>query len=310
MRTRYTFLSNDGHTKIHTVMRVPDSGSCKAVIQIVHGMVEYIERYDVFADYMEQNGFVVVGHDHLGHGDSVIGQDKWGYIAPDHPSDVLVEDIHKLRVQTQEKFPTLPYFILGHSMGSYLLRKYAAVHGEGLAGIILTGTGYVSPSTCGLAKTLCKLIAVFHGWEYRSKFVSSLAFGKSYQKFDMTGRQPELSWLTRDVEIVEKYYKDPKCTFQFTLNGYLALFDMVGFDCKQENVNKIPQNLPVLIASGSDDPVGDLGDGVKTVHNMFRSAGIKDLTCTIYEHDRHEILNELDKEQVFLDILTWMQERM
>ena len=310
MRTEHTFLSADGKTGIHAVKRVPDSGECKAILQIVHGMVEYIERYEAFAAYMEQNGILVVGHDHLGHGESVTSRDQWGYFAPGHPSDILVEDIHALRLQTQQAYPDLPYFILGHSMGSYLLRKYIAIYGEGLSGVILSGTGYVSPSACAVAGKLCGLIAAFRGWEYRSIFISSLAFGKSYQRFDMTGSKPELSWLTKDVSIVERYYKDPKCTYTFTLNGYLGLFESVGFDCRRENVDKIPKNLPVLIVSGRDDPVGDLGVGVLKVNEMFKAAGLKDLTCRLYEHDRHEILNELDKDQVFLDILTWIQRRV
>lgn len=310
MKSEFTFLSADGKTSIHAVKLTPEGGAPRAVLQLVHGMVEYIDRYDPFASFMAEQGFVVVGHDHLGHGASVSSQEQWGYFAPDHPSDILVEDMQQLRRRTEEEYPDLPYFILGHSMGSYLLRKYLTVYGQGLAGSILSGTGFVPPSTCAMAKMICSIMAKFKGWKYRSKFVSSLTFGKSYQKFDRTGAKPELSWLTKDVDIVRKYYGDPRCTFLFTLNGFFALFDMVGYDCKQENVDKIPKDLPILIASGKDDPVGDLGDGVKTVHTMFQEAGIKDLAVSLYEHDRHEILNELDKEKVFDDILNWLQTRI
>ncbi len=306
----FTFLSSDGKTKLHGVRWLPADGNVVGVLQLVHGMVEYIERYDGFATFMTQHGWVVVGHDHLGHGDSASSKDDLGYFCEEDPSGALVEDIHLLRTMTQKAYPNVPYFMLGHSMGSYLLRKYIALHGEGISGAILTGTGHVPTKTSELGLKVVAFLTKLKGSRYRSKLVKNLTFGKSYKNFDMTGTDPDNSWLTKDTEIVKKYYRDPFCTYSFTLNGYRGLMETTLFDCQQENINRIPKMLPVLIASGEDDPVGDLGAGVREVDRMFRAAGIRDVTMKLYRGDRHEILNEADRMQVYSDILGWIEVRM
>ena len=230
--------------------------------------------------------------------------------APGDPSTLLVEDMHQLREMIQKENPGVPYFMLGHSMGSYLLRRYLSVHGEGLTGAIIMGTGFVDPGTAAMGAKVSSALALLRGWKHRSRFVSSLAFGKSYEKYDMTGKDPARSWLTKDQEIVKWYYNEPRCTYLFTLNGYKGLFDTVSYTCRQENVDKIPKDLPVHIVSGSEDPVGDAGAGVKKVYEMFQASGIRDVTMKLYQGDMHEILDELDKEVVFSDLLQWMQQRI
>lgn len=310
MKTTFTFPSKDQKTQIHAIKWIPEDGQYDAILQITHGMVEFIERYTPFAEFLIKNRFMVVGHDHLGHGASVNSKDDWGYFAPGDPSSLLVEDMHQLRTIIQGENPGVPYFMLGHSMGSYLLRRYLSVHGEGLHGAIIMGTGFVDPGTAGMGSKVSSIVAKFKGWKYRSKLVSSMAFGAAYKDYDMTGSDPEKSWLTKNTEIVKWYYNEPRCTYLFTLNGYKGLFDTVSYTCKQENVDKIPKDLPVFIVSGQRDPVGDAGAGVEKVNEMFKSAGIKDLSMKLYENDLHEILNELDKDVVFNDLLQWMRKRI
>lgn len=302
----FSFLSKDGKTNIHALRFVPDSGAYRAVLQITHGMIEYIERYIPFAEYMTEQGFLVVAHDHIGHGDSVASKDDWGYFAEKNPSDVLVADMHTLRTMTQQENPDKPYFMMGHSMGSYMLRKYLAQHGAGLAGAIIMGTGYVPDQTVKLGMTISRVLAKFHGWRYRSKFVKWLSYDKPYKRYDLTGNTADNSWLTKDTEIVKKYYSDPKCTYLFTLNGYMGLFEAVLFDNQPENIQKIPKELPLFLISGADDPVGGLGEGVKHVYETYKAAGILDLTWKLYESDRHEILNETDRDTVYRDISSWL----
>ena len=307
----FSFRSADGKTDIHAVYWLPDDPSkCRGVLQLVHGMVEFIERYEPFAMFMADHGFAVAGHDHIGHGASVLSKDDWGYFPPDRPSDTVVDDMHTLRGIVQERFPGKPYFILGHSMGSYMLRKYLTKYAQGLSGAVIMGTGYVAPGMAAFGKFLSGLLARFKGWHYRSMFVTSLAFGASYRRFDVTGKDTSNSWLTKDPEIVKFYYNEPRCTYLFTLSGYKGLFEAVSYTCRQQNVSLIPASLPVLIVSGADDPVGDAGEGVKKVEAMMKTAGIRDLTCKLYENDRHEILNELDRETVFQDLLDWMEKHM
>lgn len=309
MREEFTFQSVDGKTALYAVKRIPE-GEPKAVIQITHGMLEYIGRYKAFADYLEQNGFVVAGHDQLGHGHSAAKEEDFGYFREENPSGALVEDMHELRAILQHEYPDLPYFMLGHSMGSYLLRQYLAQHGAGLSGAILTGTGYADQKTTKAGLMLIAVLKKVHGSHYRSTLIQKMTYGESYKHFDMSGTDATNSWLTKDPEIVRKYYHDPFCTYLFTLNGYEGLLDSVQYTCNMDNVNRIPKDLPILIASGEDDPVGDLGVGVRKVERMFQMALIWDLTVKLYKDDRHEILNETDKEKVWADILAWVTERL
>lgn len=309
-KEEFDFLSKDGVTNIHAVKWIPDSGEYKAIFQIVHGMIEYIERYEDFANFLTENGYLVVGHDHLGHGRSVRSEKEYGYFTEDNPSDVLVDDINRLREIIQKDNPDKPYFILGHSMGSYMLRKYLAKYNKNLRGAIVCGTGYASnaKAKCGLG--VAGFLSKIRGSHYRSKLYDKLIYGKSYKDFDMTGKDLSKSHLTRDIEIVKKYVSSPYCSFNFTMNGYKGLLEAVYFSCQQENVDKIPDKLPIFLISGSNDPVGDLGVGVKKVYNMFLKSGKLDLTYKLYEDYRHEILNEIGKEKVYEDILAWTNVRI
>lgn len=308
--SNFTFLSNDGKTAVHAVKWTPDSGEYRAILQISHGMVEFIERYIPFAEFLTEKGYMVVGHDHIGHGASVSTQEDWGYFYEENPSDIVVEDMHKLRSLIQEENADMPYFMLGHSMGSFMLRKYLAIHNDNLRGAIIMGTGFIPESMTNLALKLTAVVAKLRGSKHRSKLIQSLAFGADYKGFDMTGEKPEDSWLTKDVEIVKTYYNDPRCTYMFTVNGYKGLFEAVNFSCNPENAAKLPKKLPLFIVSGAQDPVGGLGKGVKDVYDMYKDTGMYDLTYKLYENDRHEILNETDKQMVFEDLLAWMNVRI
>lgn len=309
MKVEFTFLSRDGRTPVHAVRWVPESGKCRAILQITHGMTEFIERYEPFAQFLAEHDILVVGHDHIGHGQSVGSREDWGYFAKDKPAKILVQDMHRLRLIVQKQYPGLPYFMLGHSMGSFLLRRYLSSRGKGLSGAIIMGTGYTDPLMSQTGITLANLLAKAYGWHHRSNLLTRMALG-SNKRFDMTGEHPENSWLTKDAEIVRWYYKQPACTFTFTLNGYLGLFDTVRYCCLQENADRIPKNLPMLLVSGADDGVGGYGKGVRKVMEMYQKAGIRDLKMVLYENDRHEILNELDRGRVYADLLDWMETRM
>ena len=301
----FSFPSADGRTTVHAVRWTPEDGKYRAVLQITHGMVEYIERYRAFAEFLNDNGFLVVGHDHIGHGESVVSKDEWGFFA-EHPSDTVVADMHTLLEITRKEHPGVPYFMLGHSMGSYMLRKYLAIHGEGLTGAIIMGTGCIPDNTTKLAMFIAKLQAAFFGWHHRSKLLQKLSYDKYYHQFDLTGKDASNSWLTKDEEIVKTYYADPKCTFVFTVNAYMGLFEAVLFDNQQENIEAVPKSLPLFFVSGAMDPVGGCGSGVKKVYNKFDVAGKEDITWKLYDNDRHEILNETDRDVVYHDILAWM----
>ena len=310
----YSFKSaDDTKTTIHAVKWTPE-GEPVAVLQIAHGMQEHIERYTGFAEYLNKQGFVVMGHDHIGHGESVASEAELGLMHTDTPSDTMVEDMFTNYKLIKEQYPNIPYFILGHSMGSYLLRKYLSKKGselKGVNGAIVMGTGTVQDSAIKAGMTVCKLIAKFKGWDHKSSFVAGLMFDANYKKFDITGEHPENSWLSKNVENVKAYY-DPankKDCCPFSLNGYRVLLEATGFDNNMDNIKKMNMDIPIFFVSGSEDPVGAMGEGVKAAKAKFEEAGVKDLTMKLYEGDRHEILNELDRETVYADLYNWMKDR-
>ena len=308
----YKFDSADGVSKIHCVKWTPE-GEPVAVLQIVHGMVEYIERYRPFAEYLNRQGFVVVGHDHIGHGESVANEDEWGIMHAKHPSDIMVEDIYSHYKMTKEDYPRIPYFIMGHSMGSYMTRKCLCVKAkemDGLSGAVIMGTGTEAPATINAGLAVINLLAFFRSDNYRSTFVRDMTYSAPYKQYDCTGATPDNSWLTKDTEIVKKYYSDPKCTYVFSLGAYRGLVESTKYDNKAENIAKMKKDLPVFFVSGAADPVGNMGKGVQEAYDKFQAAGMKDLSIKLYEGDRHEILNDLDRETVYKDIYDWMKSKM
>jgi len=301
MKKEFYYSSKDGITQIHAVEWIPE-GDVKAVLQICHGMVEYIERYHEFAEFMGKHGIYVVGHDHLGHGKSVVSDEKLGYFGEPKGNSYVIADIHKLRVQTVEKYPNVPYFMLGHSMGSFLLRQYLGLYSRGISGAIVMGTGKQPNAVLAVGKFVCKMIAAVRGWDYRSKFVNSFAVG-GYEK------KMGLAWISRNPENVEKYGADPLCSFMFTVNAYYHMFSGIQKMNKQEKEGKTIKTLPIFFVAGKEDPVGNYGKSVESVYQQYKAAGYQDVEMKLYEEDRHEILNEVDREIVFEDILTWLENR-
>lgn len=306
----FTFLSSDKETLIHAVKWLPDSRKYKAILQITHGMTEHILRYEEFAAFLTEHEYMVIGHDHLGHGTTAKRKEDFGYFTKSSPSDHLISDMHTLRITIRKENPNVPYFMMGHSMGSYLLRKYLSLHGESLEGSIIMGTGFVPPVAAVTGLFLIYAVALLKGWRYRSPFITGIMFGKSYKQFDQTGTDFSNSWLTRDAKIVEKNHSDPYTNFKFTLNGYRGLLETVFFDCRYKNIRKISKNLPVFFVSGDQDPVGDLGKGVRKTYDLFVKAGIKDVTIKLYKADRHELVNELDRLDVYSDLMDFMDKRL
>ena len=298
MKKEFYFPSKDGLTQIHALEWIPE-GKVKAVLQIAHGMVEHIERYSDFAAYLAENGIYVTGHSHLGHGKSMVSREKMGYFADPNGNACVIGDIHELRILTQKKYPDVPYFLMGHSMGSFLTRQYLGMYGEGLSGAIIMGTGEQPDAILSGGKLVCKLIAAFKGWEHRSDFVNGLVIG---------GFEKEMGkgWLSRNEENVKNYAKDPLSGFVFTLNAFYNMFDGMSKMNVQEKSGNFPKELPIHFVAGSEDPVGSHGKGVETVYNRYVEKGAKKASIKLYPEDRHEILNEVDKEIVYQDLLDWI----
>jgi len=301
MKQEFYYLSKDGLTQIHAVEWIPE-GEVKAVLQICHGMVEHIGRYHDFAEFMASHGFYVVGHDHLGHGKSVTNPDRLGYFGEADGNACVIGDIHQLRMQTEKKYPGVPYFMLGHSMGSFLLRQYLGLYSDGVAGAVIMGTGEQPSIVLAAGKLVCKIIGSLKGWSYRSEFVNNLAVGGYRKKLGA-------AWLSKNVENVEKYAADPLSGFIFTVNAYYHMFNGMSRMNRQEKERKTLKTLPIFFVAGSEDLVGNCGKGVENVFRLYQNAGYQDVMLKLYEGDRHEILNELDRDVVYNDILTWIENR-
>lgn len=301
-REDFSFDSRDGKTKIHAVRWLPDTETPTGILQIIHGMAEHVERYEDFAGFMCSKGFVVTAEDHLGHGKSVSVTE--GYFCKQDPATVVVRDVHRLKKITQEKYPGVPYYILGHSMGSFIMRNYLFRYGKGIDGSIIMGTG-MQPKGMVLGLKLMSGCACLFGKSQKPcEFINKVAFGSYLKKIDKP--RTVYDWLTKEESIVDRYVADPLCGFTFTGNGFKTMAELLWRLGKEANLSKMPVTLRVLIVSGDEDPVGDYGQGPKKVYDSFVAEGMQRVDLKLYGGDRHEILNEKDHEQVYEDIYQWI----
>ncbi len=307
-KEEFYFDSRDGKSKIHGVRYMPDAENVTGVVQIIHGMAEYVERYEEFARFLTDRNMVVVGEDHLGHGKSVGEGQVQGYFCTQDPATVVVRDSHRLKKMTQQLYPGVPYFIVGHSMGSFILRSYMARYGTGIDGAVLLGTGMQADSVIKSGKIAAGMINLFGGAKRPSKFLNSAAFGTYNQKIE--NPKTEMDWLAGDDSVVERYMADPDCGFLFTGNGFATLFELAKRASEKENLEKIPESLPVLLASGVHDPVGEYGVGVQRTYDGLKEAGLQDVELKLYPESRHEILNDFEKETVMNDIGNWLEKQI
>ena len=300
----FTYPSSDGVHQIHAAEWTPDTVEPRGVVQLVHGISEYILRYAPFAEYLTKYGFIVVGDDHLGHGKTAKGPEEYGFISERGGWTHMADDVRALRVLTGEKYPALPYFLLGHSMGSFLARTYLIRWPGTLAGAVISGTGQEAAPTVALGKFLTGL-----GDPHKvNKLVNSLSLGAYNKKFapNRTGAD----WISRDEKIVDAYVADPLCSFVPTAGMNHDMMGGLQFIAKKENLAKMDRDTPVYFFSGDQDPVGGMGEGVKKVFGFFQSAGVKDLTMKLYPGGRHEMLNELNRAEVYADVLAWLEKHL
>lgn len=303
VRTEAYFNSSTGSNLIRTLIWQEKELVPAGVFQIAHGMAEHIERYDDFARFLASNGFVVCGNDHLGHGKSVSDPSELGFFAETNGDKRLVDDMHILTRIMKKRYRGLPYILFGHSMGSFCARVYTVHFGGELNGVIYCGTGEL-PAALGVLQQPVNSLCEKLGAHTRVDFMGG-AFNALLNVMGPERGSP-LAWLSANPENREAYANDALCGFTLTLGGYRDVFALANDASRREWAHEVPGDLPVLIISGAKDPVGLNGKGVRSVADNLALAG-REPELILYPGDRHEILNERDRQVVYDDILSWLR---
>ncbi len=307
--TVVNYPSANGADTVTGYFYADPAASPKAVIQLSHGMTEYIPRYRPLAEFLVSNGFAVCGNDHIGHGATCGDTGIPGWFAEENGGECAVEDLHTMTLLAKQKYPGLPVFLLGHSMGSFFARWYAEKYGSELTGLILVGTAGPNPAAkIGIA--LADFLILFKSSVGYSNFLEKMAFGKYLARIP----EPKTAkdWLTHDEEMLNAYLADPHCGFRFTLGGLKVLTQALVHVNRRQWPHTLPQSLPIWLACGDEDPVGDYGKGVKKVYYALQKAGIKQVTLTVYPGCRHEPHTELApiRDRMYRDLVRWLESHL
>lgn len=303
----FTYPSSDGVHTVHAMEWLPE-GTPKGVLQLVHGVAEYIARYDRVARFFCERGYIVCGEDHLGHGQTANGPEEYGYFTKYDGWTLVTADVRQLRQLQGEKYPGLPYFMLGHSMGSFLTRTYLCRYPGELSGAILSGTGQEPAVTVAAGKFLARCIANAKGGDYISKLLDNLSMGSYNKKF--RPNRTSVDWLSRDEAQVDAYAADPLCGFPTRARMFVDLMEGLQYISNPRKLAQMDPDTPVYIFSGDEDPVGGMGKGVKKVYGYFYAQKVKDLSMKLYPGGRHEMFNELNRDQVMEDVLKWLDKHL
>ena len=303
----FTFTSSTGMNRIRAKKYLPD-GEAKAIVQIAHGIAEHIDRYAEFMEFLAGNGYIVVANDHLGHGKSINGPEDLGFFAARDGWNYVLRDMEKLHDRTVKEHPGLPYVMFGHSMGSFLTRTYLIRYPGKYDAAILSGTGHQAKAMVLSGYALASAAVKLYGPRKVGDKLNSIAFGAYNNGFE--NPRTAFDWLSRDEAQVDKYIADPLCGFVATVSLFRDMMGGIKFITDQKNINTMSRTQPVYFMSGDCDPVGDNGKGVERAYKAFCDAGLHDVMIRLYPGGRHEMLNEVNKYDVYKDILAWIQEKV
>lgn len=303
-RTDFNFQSSDG-TDIKVYHWETPEINPHGIIQIAHGMAEHALRYEPFAKWITKQGFIVYANDHRGHGGSYATKKDKGFFAKRGGFSKVVEDLQKITSIIQKQHPNLPIFLLGHSMGSFLIRRYIQIDASGITGAILSGTGGDQKLIGKIGLSLAKIEQKIKGPHALSPMMDKLIFGNYNKNFSPA--RTKFDFLSRDNDVVDKYIADENCGFICTTSFYVDLLAGLALIHRNEEIAKTPKHLPIFLLAGDMDPVGDEGKGVQAVYEQYVEHGCENVSLKLYEDGRHEMLNELNRDEVFQDIANWLE---
>ena len=300
----YRFPSADGKNTIYAEIYTPKHAAPKGIVQLAHGMIDYTGRYTALASFLCEHGFIFAGNHHLGHGKSVGTGEDFGFFAERDGYKYVLEDINSMNKYLHKTHPDLPVILLGHSMGSFISRLYVAEHPTAVSGLIIHGTGGPNPLV-GVGKLLSKLITSFYGARHRSELINNMAFGSYNKRYPK--EEGHNAWLTRDLAKVADRDTNEFTSFKFTVSGYTDLFTFLACSNSKAWFKSYPKKMPTLVMSGDMDPVGDYGKGPAYVYKQLIINGASNVTLKMYEGARHELFKETNADEVFHDILAWIE---
>ncbi len=304
----YSFKADDGFDIFVYHWNPDNEVKVKGLVQIAHGMAETAARYERFAEVLTRNGYAVYANDHRGHGKTAGSLENVGYLAVKDGLELLVNDMHQLSTMILNEYPTLPLFLFGHSMGSFAAQRYIMLYGDGLKGVILSGSNGSQPLLHKIGFFISKCEVKKRGRKTKSHKMNRLSFG-SYNKAFKPNRT-EFDWLSRDNEEVDKYISDPYCGNVFTAGFFYDFMKFFKIIDEEKNMELLPTNLPIYLFSGDKDPVGNYGKGVTKLFYAYKKYGIKDITMKLYSGGRHESLNEINRDEVMTNVVKWLDQKV
>lgn len=298
------FPSADGKSTVAAHVFAPKSKPIKGIVQLAHGMVDHVQRYEELAAYLTERGYVFAGNDHLGHGLTASSDEDLGYFAESNSISYILKDMHTLNRRLRDTYGKKPV-IMGHSMGSFISRLYVAKYPNSASGHIIHGTGGPMGIILPLGKALVRTLIFFKGDKHRSKFVKKLSFAGYNSKFPKS--EGENAWLSSDTERVKNKGENIREGFTFTLGAYRDLFKMVGASNSGKWYSEYPKSMRTLVMSGDMDPVGNYGAGPSYVYKHLLVSGSENVSMKLYKNARHELFNEVCRYEVFADIVNWLE---
>ena len=310
MSTTKRITSSDTSHYLHHTFFAPTASATeiKATLLVVHGMSEHSGRYADFAQFLADKGIAVATYDQLGHGKTVKSASELGFFGEEHPVQSLLKDVIVMADSLKAKHPEVPHFIMGHSMGSFIVRTVMKHHAQDFAGAILMGSADADPLTkvmLPINKLLAKVAPK------RPNTVFAKAMNKIFNsKLDNRISSSDFAWLSENQASIDAYEADPLAGFNFTNNGYMTLFNLMESALNKNWANTIAKDFPMLFISGKNDPIGNMGKGIDKIVNRLNEQGFTAVEVKLYPHMRHEPLHELEKQLVYQDILEWMNSQL